>query len=357
MPTRILFTAAALLATAAAAQTWRPDFQPSRLKGPAIGSPNQVLVLGTPHIRDLPAAFRPDDLQPLIDRLARFAPQQIAIETLSGPQCDQLRRYPARYKDTVESYCWDPTPARAATGLDVPAATAEIELALAAWPATPAPAQRRRLAALFLASGDRFSALVQWLRLPSAERRAGDGLDSTLVEALSKLATQRGEDTLIAVPLAARLGLERLVQMDDHSADAAVVDEAGYQAAITKAWNNPATARRAAAYKTLQAGLGASDGVLALYRNLNAPGQGRLAFDSDFGAAMNEGSAGQFGRGYLGYWETRNLRMAANIREALGERPGTRMLVIVGASHKGYLDAYLDQMHDVRLVDAAVVLR
>ena len=33
------------------------------------------------------------------------------------------------------------------------------------------------------------------------------------------------------------------------------------------------------------------------------------------------------------------------------------MLVIVGASHKFYLQAYLNMMHDVRLVDTRVALR
>jgi hypothetical protein len=33
------------------------------------------------------------------------------------------------------------------------------------------------------------------------------------------------------------------------------------------------------------------------------------------------------------------------------------MLVIVGASHKAYLEAYLNQMHDVQVVDAMKVLR
>jgi hypothetical protein len=94
-----------------------------------------------------------------------------------------------------------------------------------------------------------------------------------------------------------------------------------------------------------------------MYRALNAPGQGRLVFDSDFGAALNEPSPQRFGRGYLGYWETRNLRMASNIRDVLGARPGMRMLVIVGASHKGYLEAYLHQMHDVRIVDTGPLLR
>ncbi|MGX8273265.1 hypothetical protein ACWQV9_11330 [Brevundimonas diminuta] len=49
--------------------------------------------------------------------------------------------------------------------------------------------------------------------------------------------------------------------------------------------------------------------------------------------------------------------MVANIRDVLGRYPGTRMLTIVGASHKGYYEAYLNQMHDVRLVSSDAVLR
>jgi hypothetical protein len=33
------------------------------------------------------------------------------------------------------------------------------------------------------------------------------------------------------------------------------------------------------------------------------------------------------------------------------------MLALVGASHKGYHEAYLDQMHDLRLVSSDEVLR
>lgn len=54
-----------------------------------------------------------------------------------------------------------------------------------------------------------------------------------------------------------------------------------------------------------------AEDVLAMYRAHNAPDVGRLVFDSDFGAALNEPSPQRFGRGYAGYWETRNLRMAS----------------------------------------------
>lgn len=347
----------AAVAGAAPAQIHRSDFDPSRLKGPRAGPPNEVMVVGTAHLSELPPAFAPEQAAPLVDRLAAWRPEAIGVEALSGVQCDNIRRYRQRYADTVETYCWDPAPAHAATGLDVPAATAEADRLLAAWPAVPVPAQRRRLAAVFLAGGEQPSAEVQWLRLPAEERHTGDGLDAALVARLEKLRLSRNEDYVLAAPLAARLGLERLYAIDDHTSDTAgPVDEKAYGAAISKAWDNPATAERKRVADALYAQLGQPGAFLALYRGLNAPGQGTLVFRSDMGAALEEPSAQRFGRGYLAYWETRNLRMAANIRAALGERPGVRMLVIVGASHKGYLEAYLNQMHDLRLADVEAVL-
>jgi hypothetical protein len=345
------------LCGSAAAQAWQPDFNASAFKGPASGPANEVLVLGSPHLSQLPKTFQAASLTLLNERLAAWKPQAIAIEAVSGPQCDLMRRYPARYKDSIGAYCRDTAPARLATGLDVAAATEAAEALLAAWPASPTPAQRRRLAALFFAGGEEASALVQWLRLPEAERRAGDGLDAALVGVLVKLETRTDESLMIGARLAVRLGLERLYAMDDHTADSATGDEKAFGDALMKAWDNPATKQRTAVDKAQEGLLASAEGVLAMYRADNAPGQAALVYRSDFGAALNEPSAQRFGRQYVGYWETRNLRMAANIRDVLGMRPGQRMLVIVGASHKGYLESYLHQMHDVRIVDAASVLK
>ncbi|MDB5949974.1 MAG: hypothetical protein JWR65_1829 [Massilia sp.] len=352
-----LVMAAMLCASGASAQEAAGSFDPGKLKGPAKGSPNDVLVLGTVHLSQLPASFEPASLRILNQRLLGWKPRIIAIEQRSGPQCDFMRQYPHRYKETVQTYCRDLAPARAATGLDVPAATFEIDRLLASWPAAPTPSQRRHLASVFLAGGEHVSALVQWLRLPQAERHAGDGLDAVLVAALETLRNERREDSLIAAPLAAALGLERVHGMDDHTADAPDADPKASGEAIQKAWDNPANARRRQVGERLHAGLADAQGVMALYRAINAQSEARLIYDSDFGAALEERSPQQFGRGYVAFWETRNLRMASNIREAMGNLPGSRTLVIVGASHKFYLEAYLNQMHDVRIVSSDAVLR
>jgi len=348
-------------ATVASAQDYRPAFHPEQLKGPPPGALNEVLVLGTPHLSNLGEGFRAEALSPLLDRLAAWKPTAIATEDLSGLQCDSLRRYPARYATTVETYCWNPAPATEATGLDVPAANAEAERILAAWPAQPSAAQRRRLAAVFLAAGERGSALVQWLRLAPEDRTAGDGLSDALVAMLNRIKDRANETYLISAPLAARLGLERLWSVDDHSADtpdpADPTERKAMETAIMGAWDNPASTARRADDARLGALIGEDGGLIQVYRAYNAPDYPQQAYQSDFGATFVEPSPQGFGRGYLGFWETRNLRMVANMRDVLGRYPGTRMLTIVGASHKGYYEAYLDQMHDVRLVDPEVVLR
>jgi hypothetical protein len=342
----------------ARSQDYRPSFHPEALKGPPAGKLNEVLVLGTPHLSGLPDSFKPALLAPLLTRIAAWRPTEIATEDLSGLQCDSLRRYPTRYAETVKDYCPDPSLAGLAIGLDVPAANAEAERLLAAWPTDPTPAQRRHLAAVFLAAGEPGSALVQWLRLAPGDRLASDGLTADLVAKLEKAKGRRNETNLIAAVLAAQLGLERLWSVDDHSADSpGPADQEAYAAAIQRAWDNPASTKRREEEERLNARLADPDGLMAMYRAYNDPAGPMLAYQSDFGAAFVETSPQGFGRSYLAYWETRNLRMVANIRDVIGRRPGGRLLAIVGASHKGYYEAYLDQMHDVRLVDTSKLLR
>jgi hypothetical protein len=362
-PARIALTLAGLTicCSAVTAQSYQPPFRPESLKGPPAAKPNEVMVLGTPHLSGLPDSFEPDMLAPLLDRLSQWRPTAIATEDLSGLQCDNLRRYPARYAETVKVYCFDPASASQATGLSVPEATAQAERLLESWPATPAPGQRRQLAAVFLAAGEPGSALVQWLRLSPEDRRAADGLDDAMVAMLEKARSRRNETSLVAAVLAARLGLERLWSVDDHSADspepAIPGERQASEAAIMKAWDNPATHQRRAESDRLNAKLAQPDGLINMYRAYNAPDAPMLVYRSDFGAALAEPSPQGFGRQYVGYWETRNLRMVANMRDVIGRYPGTRLLTIVGASHKGYYEAYLHQMHDVQVVDTALVLK
>jgi hypothetical protein len=97
--------------------------------------------------------------------------------------------------------------------------------------------------------------------------------------------------------------------------------------------------------------------TLNTYRQMNQPITGINDSNGQWLSMINRVSPNDVGRARVSAWEVRNLRMAANIREATNVKPGGRVLVIVGAAHKPWLDAYLAMMSDVQLVDAQHVLR
>lgn len=324
-----------------------------KLDGGMAGLRAQVLVLATVHLSELPEGFDPARLNGVLDRLADFKPEVITIEALTGEECDLAARHPTRYGS---DYCPGTDVARQSTGLDVPAAIAEAEKLLADWPAAPTPAQRRHLASRLLAANDRASAYVQWLQLPEAERQAGDGLDAPLVKLLGHIATRRNENYLIAARLAARLGLPRVYATDNHTGDnVRVKDEETFGREVQAAWKSDRAGLDDLEQKT--AALKQTADLLPLYRFVNEPGYQQLMADVNVKTTMGATSKQGYPQMWVAGWEIRNLRMVANIRETFRERPGARVLTIVGASHKPWFDHWLGQMQGVDIVDALQVLK
>jgi hypothetical protein len=353
MPMPFTFLA---LAAAQSFAAGTPAFDPRLHKADIAGSPAQVLVLGTPHLSQLPQTLDPKLLEPLLDRLARFKPEVITVEALSGEECEILLRFKPQHGTAWDDYCWPTEDIEKETGLSVPAATAEVDRTLASWPSGPTPAQRRHLAMLFIAANERASATVQWLRLPEGERHAGDGLTQAMVEMIERKGKKPNENYAIGATLAARLGLERVYQTDDHIADSPDSDP-DYGTAIQEAWNAPPESVAKKEFLRRSANLPDSAAVLGLYRHLNDPETQRATIAADMGRNAKWPSAKLYGRQYLSWWENRNLRMAANVRGAFASKPDAHVLVIIGATHKGYLDAYLDMMQHIQIVDAEQFLK
>jgi hypothetical protein len=227
---------------------------------------------------------------------------------------------------------------------------------LKAWPAQPTPAERRHLAAVFLAANDSASSYVQWLQLPEAERRAGDSLDAALVEKLRKIGTRNNESFQLAARLAARLGLPRVHPVDNHTGDLIDMrDPKVYLTQLEAAWAAGGAALKERGKR--EAPLLAAPDLLPLYRYINEPEGLRVLAEANVVEPMRSKSPEGYPQMFVAGWETRNLRMVANIRETFRERSGARVLSIVGASHKPWFDAWLGQMQGVDIVDVEAVLK
>jgi hypothetical protein len=290
--------AAALAMTGVAAQA-------APLIGPwPVADPSPVLVLGTAHLSSI-EKFDPAWLEPLLDRLAAWKPQLITIEGLSGPECYLLRRYEKSWPDTANDYCARTEKLAAlvkdSTGLDMPAAEAAAEDAVAKLGSNPSPGARRHLAALFAGSGNLGSATVQWLRLPKAERKTGDGVSAELVTELEQMTERKNENYLIAAALAARLGLERVYPTDDHLSDRIQAEApAGQDKAMQAIWSGerPPLAKQAQA---MEDGLKDGASLLAYYRFMNRADVGEAFVRADMGKAYATPSPEKFGRRYVAW--------------------------------------------------------
>lgn len=317
------------------------------------GPRSQVLVLGTVHLSELPAGFNAHALNPLLDRLARFKPEIITIEALSGEECDLALRHPAKYGD---DYCASNELAKTATGLDIAAAMAAVDVTLKAFQAKPSPAQRRQLAAFFLAANDRASAYVQWLQLAPAEQRSGDGLTESLVTMLGEISKRNNENYQIAAQLAARLGLQRVFATDNHTGDnIAYTDKDAFGREVMAAWG----AGRGAfeqREQQVQALTKAVD-LLPLYRFINNPAHLQVLAEVNVSAALRAKSTTGYPQIWVSGWDIRNLRMVANIAETFREKPSARVLSVVGVSHKPWFDQWLGQLQGVDLVNVEAALQ
>lgn len=360
----IAFALAAICVGAAApAFSQTQPFDPRAYQDQIAGERTQVLVLGSPHLSGAPDNFDPAVLEPLLQRLQAFSPDIIAIEAMSGESINALWAYREIYPEVATTYGGRimnlAVMTRHGLQLDMAGAEAETRRTLATWPTEPTAAQRRRLTALFIASGDPNSALVQWWRLPAAERRAEDGITAALVTELAAYDTRKNENHMIGSRLAVRLGLERVYPIDDHGSDdvlltrgedlgafmqqpwlAALMEDPSFTP-LREAGNNLRTPRQA----------------LSTYQMLNSPETGHTDANGQWLNMINRPSPNDVGRTRVAEWETRNLRQVANIREVISQRPGARVLVITGSAHKAWFDAYLRMMSDVEVVDASAILR
>ncbi len=333
-----------------------PMFDFGGVQADIQSKPTEVLVLGTVHLAQMSEKhFDKSHLSIVLEKIQNFSPDVIAVEAVNGRTCDEITRYKSLYPD-VQGYCFNNKPALEQLGMSRPESAAALEQVLRKWPKKPTSSDRRRLALLFLGAGEVWSGVLQWSKLSKDERIAKDGLSEQLVAKLNKGLNSQNENNLIGVELARRLDLDELAMIDDHTADYIYLNSPEeLWSTVQAVWNSEHPKEKEMKDRQQQFWRSAEQ-VKDGYLFLNSKEYQRFVIENDFGLATANSDGEGRARQYVAWWQVRGLRMAANLLEAAGNKPGAKVLVIVGASHKSYFDLYLDQMHDIEIVDIKEVL-
>ena len=302
------------------------------------GQPTEVLVLGTQHLDHTTSDAA---LQSTLRRLMAWKPDVVAIEVLPGELIDLYLQEGGRYAGLQYGGIVQARPLR----VRAQTLTGWGRSEAAAQAADPdlEPAQR---VLAFLAAYEPWNALLHWtpdLTLPA-----------DIMASLRALAESPSEQTRLGVAVARPLGHQRLHHFDDFT-DSPVIEQK--MEVLSRVYETPEFKTQLAAHPCFAADQAAAsraqeaEDYWLMLCHLNSPEGVALNVDLESGLTLRMQVPGLENRSRLADWEARNLFMTARLRLATTGCPGGRVLALVGAAHKGPMEAALQALGtDIRLV-------
>ena len=308
---------------------------------------SDVLVVGSAHLQAYHDQLTPAHLHSTREQLERFAPTAIAVESLTPDEIALLTEYAGhdsgadmvigRFASvTIE---WGQAMQQA---LDVNRVVAAQRVESLLEQALDAPEQRLEIIGYMLAAYEYDSAVLQWSYL-SEEQREASGLPEGAQGAMNRYLESANEIITLALPLAQDLGIQRLIPIDSQFEALRTVSfpqedlEAVFgHSKLTEMRSSESSLRvREAPQQALDDG-----DLLALYQYQNSYA-GQVDYTVEWNAWLRMEHESNLDRFRYAMWELRNHRMAEHILNAAAEPEQTRVMVIVGAAHKSYLDRAL----------------
>lgn len=320
---------------------------------------HELLVLGTPHLARLGDRLGPGHLESLLSSLETFSSTEIAVESLTPDEIAVLAEHESH--DPAAAELLDMFGRRTlslgrtmqeALGVHRVAATLRATSILENREEELTNEARAELVALFLAAYEYDSATLQWSYLPEEYRARTTLLPEEVRVSLNRRLGTSNEIVTVALPLARRLNLQRLRPVDSQYDGVRTLSAP--RDALEAVYSDPAAGRwrqwreEAIGEDPLEAALGAGD-LLPYYHTVNSvpyqevdAAQWAWLFETRHPSGVDR----------LRYtmWELRNQRTVANLLDVMASTDRERILLIVGASHKAYLDRYLAPLLSVRLV-------
>ncbi|MGD9345172.1 MAG: DUF5694 domain-containing protein [Candidatus Aminicenantes bacterium] len=328
---------------------------------------SQVLILGTVHLRAYGEDFNRKVMDRLLDILEKYRPDLIGIESLAPIVTRDMVNSRDANDEIIEEFGQRTAEfgkkTRAALDVSWVEAKAKVETLLADIRVSEKNKKlnqlRKELVLYFLAADDIYSALLQWFYLPKTVRPSVDRLDKDIIHYFTKHIQSPNENVSIGIALASRLNHQRIYAINDHRDKEDFIKIADH---LSKELEKNEFLRNQpwkALYEELsgiQTKSYSSGDLLPLYVYLNSREYVKRDIENQWQVLFKANLPSGLAHTRIAYWDVRNLGVAANIRRAMALHPGQKMLVVIGASHKGFLDALLAECMDVKVVHLANIL-
>jgi hypothetical protein len=329
------------------------------LKGQTTEKPVEILVLGTQHLSYIDG-FEPEMLQGVISKLDSYNFDVVCIENMPAQLLYDIRsRQDSSFDGVLSSFGGDRLDMADKAQLDYQVgfhdAQKQIYNILSEKKELD-PEDRADLIKLYLATADKASAALQYNYLRKySDSSTLEFLDPEVRKSMEDLLHSHNEVYALALPIAENRDLNRIASIDDFQDEALLLkhfpsfigEYMDNQDFFKDLPNQPVFVKS----RELEKACVEKRDLYDLYLFLNSAefqkqdfkAQWQIWLESDFPSGSD--------RARYALWEMRNLQISANIVRESAFYPGKRMLVIIGASHKSFLEKYLRQIPSVQLLE------
>ncbi len=313
-----------------------------------------ILILGTFHFKQHDFEKYPQDLESLIDRVLRFEPQVVCVEWL--PPTEQNDVYNYGYTKAIAELARE-------KGLEPKQAEKSAERHRDNLKKNNGDlVTRAGLANALFISRDYLNACYQWYLIDEELREQTPAVQEAVKEILPEKLEEyrdkmRGEIERIAFPLARRIKLEELAAIDYRGDDTAKGEANGRFVERYKAKNgsDPFQPKVVPAFAKMNTWLDEdkANGTYTYYDKLNGDAFRQIVTGLDEDLYRSYSYDPDFRTWFELEVVKRNRCIFDNIVNVIEQNPGKNTVVLIGASHKVYLDNHFRAYSNANLVQSA----
>ncbi|RDK84858.1 DUF5694 domain-containing protein [Marinirhabdus gelatinilytica] len=314
----------------------------------------EVLILGTPHLFSM-EKFKPSMLDGVKEKLNSYDFDIICVEKMPG----QLLYDISRRKDTafngltrMQKHIKLADSVQSYLGGDFLASKAKTRELTSRELLTNK--DRKDLLYHFVATTNIPAAVLQYKYLQQSPDVFTTEMDRYVSDFLKKRLSGNNEYFSLAVPLAFKKKLNTIEPIDNMQ-DMALLSKY-YPSFVTDFKTHPEIIEKVMNSEVLKKSDSltkeavASNDLSKLYEFLNSEEYMEEDYDAQWKIWFETNFPSKSDMARYSLWEMRNLQISANIMDVVARYPNKRILVIIGSSHKSFLEKYLKQIESLNLL-------
>lgn len=312
----------------------------------------QILILGTPHLEQLDN-FQAPYLDKVLDRLQTMQFDAVAVEKMPAELLfDISNRKEDHWQDlfnSVNNYFEFGFSHQKSIDLSFEEAQKNItELQLKK---SLSEADRISLINSFICVYDIWSATLHYKQLDDKS-----SLSKNVIELLDKLSNTKNEINTIALEIATSGQLNQIHYIDNLQDETILLNEfpdflSDYE---TNAQSINELLNQSGFYDEITALENEAinnKNLYQLYKFYNSNEYMSKDFEAQWALWFKTNFKSKTDRSRYALWEMRNLSITANILRVVASNPEKKILVVIGAAHKSFIEKYLRQIPDIELLE------